>query len=74
MSVAIDITVTNFILCERIEDSNKWLNDNIGKLIHDEPELSYGENWKLQWEPITSRWIIQFDDEKHATLFLLRWA
>lgn len=69
----LDVTDTAFIDDLTVEESNDWMEHNIGKLIRDGYELSEGEGWKLYWEPESQRWIMTIKDESKALLFSLRW-
>jgi hypothetical protein len=71
--ITLDVTETPFIQDIDCEQGNQWLVDNVGALIHDDPELTYGVGWKLIWERECQRWVMMFENDKHASLFLLRW-
>jgi hypothetical protein len=72
--VTLDVTETSFIEDLDTEDANQWMNDNVGKLLHDDVYLTYGVGWHLEYETECQRWVIQFENDKHASLFLLRWS
>lgn len=72
--VVLDVTESLFITGITSDEADQWMEDNVGTLIHDDPELYYGDGWKLVWEPDCKRWIMQFENDIHASLFLLRWS
>lgn len=72
--VTLDVTESSFIEDLDAKDANQWMNDNVGKLLHDDVDLTYGVGWNLQYEPECQRWVMQFENDKHASLFLLRWS
>lgn len=72
----LDITNSPF-LDVNCDEANIWLNDNIGTLIHDEPDFAYGEGWRIRFDPTREsegRWLAEFEKESHAMFFLLRWS
>lgn len=72
--VTLDVTETTFIVDLDTEDVNQWMSDNVGKLLHDGTYLTYGVGWRLEYETGCRRWVMQFENDKHASLFLLRWS
>lgn len=72
--VTLDVTETSFIEDLDVEAANQWMSNNVGPLIHDDSKLTYGVGWKLIWESECQRWVMQFENDKHASLFILRWA
>ena len=58
------------------DEANNWMDKNIGMLIHDDPELTYGEGWRIVYRPDNGDldWVLEFEEEHHAVLFLLRWS
>lgn len=74
--IALDITNSPFMKVN-CDESNEWLSKNVGELIHDDPEISYGEGWRITFDPDAEDgkiWLAEFDNERHAMLFLLRWS
>jgi hypothetical protein len=72
--IILDITESPFITDIKCDEADRWMEDNVGTLIHDDPELAYGDGWRLAFEPECKRWIMQFENDIHASLFLLRWS
>ena len=71
--ITLDVTDTEF-LGTTTDIANEWMSKNVGKLIYDDVEEAVGVGWKLVWEPECRRWVMQFENDKHASLFLLRWV
>lgn len=74
--IALDITNSPFMKVH-CGETNDWLSENVGELIHDDPEISYGKGWRITFDPAhegEGRWIAEFEEERHAMLFLLRWS
>lgn len=69
----IDITHYSF-MDKTAEETNDWMNQYVGRLIHDDPETSYGEGWRLVYERETASWCMKIDDEAKAAFFILRWS
>lgn len=69
----IDITDFTF-MHENADVTNEWLDKHVGKLIHDDPEISYGEGWRLVYDSVTASWVMKIDDESKAAFFILRWS
>jgi hypothetical protein len=72
--ITLDVTETPFIVDLDTEDANQWMNDNVGKLLHDETYLTYGVGWHLEYDSNSTSWVMLFENDKHSTLFLLRWS
>lgn len=72
--ITLDVTETSFIQDTTCEEANLWMANNIGKLIHDDPHGTYGVGWQLVWESECGRWVMQFDNDIYASLFILRWS
>jgi hypothetical protein len=72
--ITLDVTDTEFLNTIKVDVANEWMSKNVGELIHDDSELTYGVGWKLVWEPDCQRWVMMFENDKHASLFLLRWS
>lgn len=70
--IILNVTDTDFIALD-VEEANRWLNDNIGSLVHDDWDCSYGDGWRLEYEPNTHSWLLQIQEESKAILFQLRW-
>lgn len=61
------------------KEVGRWLEENIGKVtMIPEDNGRYwmaGEGWRFRWgHHVNNTWLIEFDDEKAATLTLLRWS
>jgi ketol-acid reductoisomerase len=75
--IELDISNSDFIINTNSDIANQWLNDNVGEMIHDDMALSYGHGWKIEFRMsrfTVGKWILTFDDDKYASLFLLRWS
>jgi len=65
----LDVTSSSFIDDLTIEESNQWMDHNIGKFIN----YDEGEGWKLIWEPKLRRWLMIIEDASKAVFFSLMW-
>jgi hypothetical protein len=75
--ITIEITDSPFMDLPCFE-ADDWMNDNVGKLISDDISNTVGEGWRVYCadneEHIKTRWFAEFENEQHATWFLVRWG
>lgn len=70
--ITLNVSLSPFILDITSDEGNEWMIKNVGELIHDDFDHSYGAGWRVLYKE--EHWFVEFDDEKHATLFMLWWA
>ncbi len=79
--IKLDISNTSFIHDVPSCEGDDWLEANVGKIKFENMEGSrtVGEGWTFYFNDDHGHddhghWFIEFEDEKHASLFLLRWS
>ena len=55
-------------------EGNQWMHDNIGILIRDDVDQSFGEGWRIYYDETSDRWTVEIEDETKASFFMLRWS
>lgn len=76
--IKLDISGSSFMDVPIVE-ADSWMNDNVGEVISDDTKCTVGFGWRVYMIDDGAahdfgRWYIEFEEEKHATLFLLRWS
>jgi hypothetical protein len=71
-----DINTHPLITDMQAKECNQWFIDNVGELIYDNPGVTLGKGWKIEWEgkrPNDRKWYLTIEEEAKAMLFVLRW-
>ena len=79
--IKIDITNLPFMM-EVVTEADQWMNDNVGEMISSDLTCTTGKGWKIYVDdgnqfdklPENRRWYAEFESEKDASWFLLRWS
>lgn len=79
--IVLDITDSSFINSVDSTEGDDWMKENIGELVYDSIDGSrtVGTGWKIYFvqrleHEDHGHWYAEFENEAHASLFMLRWS
>lgn len=76
--ITLDVSASPFMNVP-IVDADAWMGENIGEVLSDELSNTIGVGWRLYMVEDKlahnfGRWYMEFENEKHASWFLLKWS